>query len=169
MLVVRPVQARRDDGPVRRLSHVGGSAGGDDAGELHLVLDRRVGVQVPEEPVIVVPDRGQRRDHQPAAAADLDRSVQVLGVLPADAGVFLVDADRVGPPDRLAVVVVHDRLHVADLAQATAAHPPPLPHPPPPPLPPPPPPALPLQAGGGVPIGGGDDILYRAGERVGGL
>ena len=119
--MVRPVQARRDHRAVSRLAAAREGAGGDDAGELDLVGNRPVGVQVPEEPVVIVADRAERGDHQPPAAADLHRPAQVLGVLPADAGIFLVNADCVGQQDRLALVIVDHRVQVADLTQAVAA------------------------------------------------
>jgi hypothetical protein len=53
VLVVRPVQAGGDDGAVAGLGPDLDGSGRDDPGELDLVLDRAVGVEVPEEAVLV--------------------------------------------------------------------------------------------------------------------
>ena len=107
--------------PKRGCSPTGSGAGGDDAGQLDLVLDVAVGVEVPEEAVLVVADRGEAGDDQPPGAAHLHLLGPEVGVLPADPEVLLVHADRVRDGQRLTVLVVGDGVEVVDLAQAVAA------------------------------------------------
>ena len=96
-------------------------AGREHAGELDLELDRAVLVEVPEEAVVVVADRRERRDHEPPRAAHLARAVAPLDVAPEHADVLLVDADRVRDRHRLAGGVGDDGVEVDDLAEAVAA------------------------------------------------
>ena len=97
------------------------SRGEQHPGRLDLALDGAVQVEVPVEAVVVVAHRGEVGDHEPALAAGLSRAVEDVGVLPQDAEVFLVDADRVGYGPRLAGVVGHGGVQVGDLAQAVTA------------------------------------------------
>mmetsp|Transcript_5777 Transcript_5777/g.18528 ORF Transcript_5777/g.18528 Transcript_5777/m.18528 type:complete len:332 (-) Transcript_5777:1182-2177(-) len=77
-------------------------AGGvDDARGLHLELDDAVHHEVPVARVLVVAHGVHCRDHQPAGAADLGRATEIR-VLPEQAGVLLVDANRVLDAPRLA-------------------------------------------------------------------
>ena len=96
MLVVRRVDPRCHRGPVPWLLAETVRAGGEHAGELHLELDAAVLVEVPEEAVLVVPQVDDRGDHEPAHPPYLGGLPLVVEVLPCDADVFLVHADRVG-------------------------------------------------------------------------
>ena len=120
VLVVRPVEPGRDERAVLRHLTDGQRRRRDDAGQLDLVLDQAVVVEVPEVAVLVVPDGDDRGDHQPATAADLDGLGAEVGVLPRDPGVLLVHADRVGDDDGLAVLVVDDPVEVVDVPDAVA-------------------------------------------------
>lgn len=86
----------------------GDRAGGQYAGELDLVLDVAVGVEVPEEAVLVIPDGRDRGDDQPPRAAHLDLLRPEVRVLPGDPVVLLVHADGVRDDDRVARRVVDD-------------------------------------------------------------
>ena len=99
----------------------GQRAGQDDAGELHLELDGAVLVEVPVERVLVIARRDDERDDQPAAAAGLGRVQRGVEMLPQQAGVLLVQADRL--PDRVRLAVRADEvdIEVADLPEAVAA------------------------------------------------
>ena len=100
--------------PVRQPARV------HDPGELHLRLDRPVLIQVPVEPVLVVPDGGDRRDHHPARASDLASGGAPIQVLPQEPVVLLVHADRVLQGRDLAARVRERHVEIADLAQAIA-------------------------------------------------
>src|SRR6202011_2560974 len=95
-----------DLGGVRVLA-AGVGRGEQHPGRLDLALDRAVQVEVPVEAVVVVADRGEVGDTEPALAAGLGRAVEDVGVLPQDAEVLLVDADRVRYGPGLARVVGH--------------------------------------------------------------
>src|SRR5258707_12210803 len=92
--------------------------GQDYAGQLHLELDGAILVEVPEEAVVVVAQRGDRGDDQPTGSSDLGLLGHPVVVLPQDPEVFLVDADRV--TDRLGVAgrICDHAVEVANLAQA---------------------------------------------------
>jgi hypothetical protein len=94
---------------------------GDHAGQLDLVFDGAVLVEVPEIAVFVVSDGSDHRDHQPSRAPDFGLAGPPVHVFPADAVVFLVQADRVLDQLRAAVVVVEPGIEVADLTEAVAA------------------------------------------------
>ena len=100
--------------------HVGGD-GEDEPGELDVELDRAVLVQVPEEAVVVVPDRRPGRDDEAARAAHLAGAAEEVLVLPQHADVLLVEAHDLRELDRQAVVVGVDGVEVVDLAEAVAA------------------------------------------------
>src|ERR1700722_13993562 len=120
VLVVRAVDARGDDRAELRLDAVFDRAVGDDAGELDLVLDGAVLVDVPVVAVLVVADVDDTADHHPAHAADFGVAGAEVGMLPGDAMVLFVQADGVLHRERVAVVVVDDAVQVDDLAQAVA-------------------------------------------------
>ena len=94
---------------------------GDHAGELDLVLDRAVLVQVPVVAVLVVADGDDAGDDHPAHPPDFRVAGAEVGVLPGDAVVLFVQADGVRHGDGLAVVVVDHAVQVGDLAEAVAA------------------------------------------------
>ena len=123
VLVHGPGQAGRDLGGVRVAPscRAGVGRGEQHAGRLDLELDRAVQVEVPVEAVVVVADRGEVGDHETALAARLSRAVEDVGVLPQDAEILFVDADRVRYRPRLAGFVGHGGVQVGDLAQAVAA------------------------------------------------
>lgn len=121
VLVMRAVQIGSDQATVAGGLPVLDGAGGDDAGQLDLELDARVLVEVPVEAVVVVPGGGEERHDQPPGPPDLGVAGAEIGVLPADTGVFLVQADGVRDVDRLAVLVVDDGVQVLDVADAVAA------------------------------------------------
>ncbi len=121
VLVVRCGQLPADPPAVRHVGPLHRGAGVEDAGQLHLELDRAVEVEVPEDAVLVVADGVHRRDDEAATATHLGQAREVVGVLPEDAVVLLVDADRVAGRARVAVGQREVRVQVADLAQAVAA------------------------------------------------
>ena len=92
-----------------------------DAGQLHLELDVAVEIEVPVEAVLVVADRRDEADHEPAAAAHLGSPAEHVDVLPEDPVVLFVHADRVVDHPRLALLVRDRRVEVVDLAEAVAA------------------------------------------------
>ena len=92
--------------------------GGDDAGQLDLELDRAVEVQVPEDAVVVVADGEDRADHQATAAAHVGGTRVAIGVLPQNAEVFFVDADRLVDVDGRAVVEAPGAVEIGDVAEA---------------------------------------------------
>ena len=75
--------------PARRLR------GHHDPGRAHLALDVAVLVEAPVDEVLVVGHGGVEGDDEPARPADLGAGL-LVDVLPQDAVVLLVDADRVG-------------------------------------------------------------------------
>ena len=87
-----------------------GARGEHDPGRLDLELDGAVEVEVPVEAVVVVADRGEEGDHQPALPAHLAGPGEQVGVLPEDPVVLLVHADRVGDRLRVAEVVGDHRV-----------------------------------------------------------
>ena len=94
------VERRRQLGRDHRWRSRGLLAGGhghgrQDAGQLHLELDRAVEVEVPEEAVLVVADGGDGAHHQPPRAAHLGAARARVDVLPEDPVVLLVHADGV--------------------------------------------------------------------------
>ena len=121
VLVVRRAQVLPEATPVARPLAVCEARGQDDARELHLALDRAVLVQVPVEGVLVVVRRSDRRDDEPARAPHLDVAGHGVRVLPEEAEVLLVQADRVLDRVRAAGVVGERRVEVVDLAEAVAA------------------------------------------------
>src|SRR5271165_1534065 len=121
VLVVRPVDLRRNQRAMGRALPRRQRPVGDHAGQLDLVLDRAVLVEVPEVAVLVVADGGDHRDDQPPGAPDLGFPGPPVHVLPADPVVFLVQADGVRQDLGVAVVVVQPGVEVADLAQAVTA------------------------------------------------
>ena len=121
VLVDHAVDALCDELAVLRRLTRGRGGRRDDPGRLHLGLDRAVLVEVPEEPVVIVADRRDRRDHEPPRAAHLGLAGAKVPVLPQHPVVFLVQADRVPDHDRLADAVAHRGVEVADLTEAVAA------------------------------------------------
>src|SRR3954454_21460712 len=121
VLMVRRVQAGADDRAVLgRLTDVVGTHR-EHAGELDLVLDRAVVVEVPEVPVLVVADGDDRRDDEPTQPPHLHLLRAEVGVLPRDACVLLVHADRVLDRDGVAVLIVDDAVEVLDVPDAVAS------------------------------------------------
>ena len=97
-------------------------AGGvDDAGQLHIQFDGAVEVQVPVEPVFVVADGRDERDHQPPGAPGIGFLGAEIGVFPENAAIFLVQADGVLDHLRGAVDPVDHRIEVVDRAEAVTA------------------------------------------------
>ena len=95
--------------------------GGKDTGGLDEELDAAVQEQVPVERVLVVRDRGDEGDDEFAVAPDLGGALAEVEVLPQDAVVFFVHADRVLDRHRVAVAIGGDPIEVLDLAQAVTA------------------------------------------------
>src|SRR5205823_2654342 len=75
----------------------------------------------PEEAVVVVPDRRDRRDDKASGTAHFGVAVAKVPVLPEGPVVLFVDADRVADDDGLTRAVADGRVQVADLAEAIAA------------------------------------------------
>src|SRR6202030_4811293 len=65
VLVVGTVELGGNQGAVGRFLSLGQCPVGDHAGQLDLVFDGAVLVEVPEVAVLVVPDGGDLRNHQP--------------------------------------------------------------------------------------------------------
>src|SRR5215831_20377005 len=89
MLVVWSVQARRHQGAVPGLLADGQRTGRRHPGQLYLVLDGAVLVEVPEVAVLVVADGGNRGKHQTSRAPDLRLLGPEVGVLPEDSVILL--------------------------------------------------------------------------------
>ena len=89
-------------------------------GELDLQLHRAVEVEVPEEAVLVVADGVDGAHDEPARTAHLGRERVHVEVLPEDAVVLLVHADRVGDRLTLAVLAGDRGVEVVDGAEAVA-------------------------------------------------
>src|SRR5262249_43606455 len=121
VLVMRRIETRRDERAVRGSDARRDGAGRDDPRELDLRLDRAVLIEVPEEAVLVVADRSDRRHDESPGAPHLDLAGTKVGVLPQNTEVFLVQADRVAQRERLALRVGADRIQAANLPEAGAA------------------------------------------------
>ncbi len=121
VLVGRCLDVRRHHPAGPRGLAVGDAGHGHDARQLHLELDGSVLVQGPVEAVVVVRDRREARDDEPAAAPDLGAAGAGVHVLPEDRVVLLVQADAVDDGLRFAVAVEVVDVEVADLAEAVAA------------------------------------------------
>lgn len=91
-----------------------------DAGGLGLDLDRPVEVEVPEEAVVVVADRGEVRHHQASRTTHVRADRAGLGVLPQHAVVLFVHADGIGDAHRVTVIVGDVAVEVVDDAEAVA-------------------------------------------------
>ena len=76
---------------------------------------------MPVEAVVVVAHGGEERHDETTVAPDLAHVVAEVGVLPADAEVLLVHADRIRQLDRLTVLIVDVRVEVVDFAEAITA------------------------------------------------
>mmetsp|Transcript_15184 Transcript_15184/g.45785 ORF Transcript_15184/g.45785 Transcript_15184/m.45785 type:complete len:488 (-) Transcript_15184:397-1860(-) len=96
------------------------AVGGQDARQLHLVLDAAVLVEVPEEPVLIVGNGGEEADDETAGTAGLHVVRAVLRVLPQDAVILLVHADSLLDHHRLSLGVGEHAVEVFDGAQAVA-------------------------------------------------
>ncbi len=120
VLVERRVGALVDQCPVRGLAAFGEGRGDHDPGGADLALDAAVLVEAPVDEVLVVGHGDVEGDHEAPRAPHL-RAGPLVHVLPTDAVVLLVDADRVRDRSRLPAGVVHDSVQVGDLAEAVAA------------------------------------------------
>lgn len=121
VLVVHGEDARVDDRAEGDLDAFVDGLGGQDAGGADLVHELAGLVELEGEDVFVVGDGDDALEDELAVAHDGGAAGAVVGVLPADAGVLLVDADHVGHVDGAALVVGQDRRQVVDVAQAVAA------------------------------------------------
>ena len=118
VLMVGSVDVGRDHLSPPRSFTVGHRAGGQHTGKLDFHLDRRVVVEVPEEAVLVVAHSADHRDDQAPRPTYLDFLGAEVGVLPRDAVILFVHADRVGDSDRVPRGVVDRAVEVMDLAEA---------------------------------------------------
>ena len=121
MLVDVSVELRRHQRPV-----LGCLAGRHrrsiyDAGQFYFQLYRAVLVEVPEEPVLVIADRRDAGHHETPRAPHLGLAGTPVAVLPEDAVVFFMQANRVGDGHHTAAAVVHHSVEIVDLPQAVAA------------------------------------------------
>ena len=89
-------------------------------GQLHLVFDCAVLVEIPEEPVFVVPDGRDEGDHQPSGPAHFRLPGPPVDVLPEDAEVLFVHADGVGDFHDASLGVIGHGVEIVDLAEAVA-------------------------------------------------
>ena len=124
VLVVGGEDARVDDGAEGDADLVEGVVDGlrgEDAGRADFVDDFARLVEHEGQDVLVVRDRDDGLQDELAVADDRCAVRAVVGVLPADAGVLLVDADAVFERDRLALVVGDDGAEVVDAAETVAA------------------------------------------------
>ena len=76
---------------------------------------------MPVEAVIVIADRREEADDEPARAARLEHAGAEVEMLPQDAVILLVQADGVAHEEGLAMVVRHGDVEIADMAEAIAA------------------------------------------------
>lgn len=124
VLVVTAEDAGVDDGAkgVRYLGEVEVERlGGQDTRCPDFVRDVTGLVEDEGEDVLVVADRQDRLEDELAVADDDGAVGAVVGVLPEETRVLLVDADDVGGVDGLAFGVAENRGDVVDTAEAVAA------------------------------------------------
>lgn len=121
VLVVDGQDARVDDGAPGDLDAVVDGLGADDAGRSDLVRQLTRLVEHEGHDVFVVGDGDDGLDDEFSAADDGCFAGAVVGVLPADAGVLLVDTDYVLHGHWLPLVARYDSAQVVDRAQAVAA------------------------------------------------
>ena len=97
------------------------SADTNDTGQLDLHLNRAVQIQIPEEAILIIPDRKERADHQTSRASDFRGCGQQVPMLPQHAVIFFVHAD--GVFDGIDGTVGQQRGHIKimDFAQTVAA------------------------------------------------
>ena len=93
----------------------------DDTGQLDFELDRAVLIKVPVKAVIIIADGREERDHQPPGAPHLERFAAELIVLPEDAVILLMQADRVFHDRRFAIIVGDGYVEIMDVPEAVAA------------------------------------------------
>ena len=106
--------------PRRSLAGRGGTER-QHARQLHFKLDVAILVEVPEKPILVILHRRHRRHDQPPRPPHLGLPQPAVGVLPEDAEILLVHADRVLHQERLASAGREVRVEIADQPQAIAA------------------------------------------------
>src|SRR5260221_3042445 len=85
MLMIRRVEAWCDKHPVLGLDVGRNRAGRHDASEFYFVLDRAILVKIPVEPVLVIADSGNKRDHQAARTPDSGLIRSPIDMLPEKA------------------------------------------------------------------------------------
>src|SRR6185437_4362130 len=93
----------------------------DDAGQLDLELDRAVLVEIPVKAVVVIADRREERDDEAPRAPHLESVVAEFIMLPEDAEILLMQADRVLHRGWLAEIVGCRHVEIMDVAETIAA------------------------------------------------
>ena len=120
MLVDMGLDAGGDDGAEFRLLSRDNAGRERNAGGLDLHADRAVLIEVPEEAVDIVADGRDRRDNQPAGSHGAHLAGPRVRMLPEQAEILLVHADRVLYLARFAPPVVGADVEIVDMAQAIA-------------------------------------------------
>ncbi len=92
----------------------------DDAGQLGFELNGTVLVKVPVEAIVVIADGGEEADDEAPRTPHLEQPVAEFVVLPDDAIVLLVHADRVLHHERLALAVGGRHVEIVNVAEAVA-------------------------------------------------
>src|SRR4029077_6056646 len=95
VLVIARAHTGRDERGRAGLRSRGDSGRVEGARELRVARDRSVKPAEPVRGVLVIADRRDRRDHEPARTANVGRAAAPVEVLPQDAGVLIVHADGV--------------------------------------------------------------------------
>ena len=121
MLVDVSVELRRHQRPVLGCLAGRHRRGIYDAGQFHFQLYRAILVEVPEEPVLVIADRRNAGHYETPRAPHLGLARTPVAVLPQDAVVFFMQANRVGDGHHTAAAVIHHSVEIVDLPQAVAA------------------------------------------------
>lgn len=116
VLVVDGQDARVDDGAPGDLDALVDGLRADDARRADLVRELAGLVEHEGHDVLVVGDGDDGLDDKLAAADDGGFAGAVVGVLPADAGVLLVDTDYVLHGHGLPLVACYDAAQVVDRA-----------------------------------------------------
>jgi len=93
VLVDQPIQVGGDEGAVGEV--VGGGTAEQDARELDFVLDGAVLVEVPEEAIFVVIDRGDEGEDETARSPHRHTVPPPIRVLPQNAEVFFMHTDSI--------------------------------------------------------------------------
>ena len=119
--MVRAIQMITELGAVRRfLAGVQGACA-QYAGELDLIFDSTVLVEVPIHAVLIITDCANERHDESSKAPRLGLLRAKVAVLPANAEILFVDTNRLRNLDDCAFGVAEVCVEIVDVAQTIAA------------------------------------------------